>query len=1321
MRVLKIVCFCLIFSPKIIFSVPSPVTDIKCYPQFRSIKLTWSAPYDNSASTTPSWYHIAYSTYFVISSTTVFWNSIPSQNRLSFSTNTVKGAQETKVITGLMNNVAYNFAVLSSTDNINWSDINNISDPQFIIPVNTQPNPVPIFEGWCSPFHNVVTTYTPRFEWKPPTPGSDDALYGDYISKYTLYYATFNFNPSTDLVTSVERTTNYYQLSEPLKENKKYYWAVKAYDSESIPSSLSNVEYFYIDVIQEPPAPVTPLLPPDSSVVYNKKPVFDWTESSDPDPMDGLTYTLMISTIGPDIGFSTQTYGLKFSSYQPTTDLNLTENNTCWWYVVVVDSDNKTSENSYVYRFILNMLNESPTGFFPVYPVSGTLVHNSYINFDWNDGYDPDPEDYIDHYELIFSTVPDISNDIQPFPYYGKLTVKNLSEATTGPLLEDTTYYWKLFAYDKYSSWSDQPVQMFIVDSINILPTTFSLLTPELNITTTTLKPVFDWTDSFDTDPKSYVNYTIFYSSDNFKTYISSSGLTTSYFVPEQNLVDNTIYWWKVTAYDNRYSETMSTTYMFIINISTDPPVNFNLIYPTDNSVKSFQKIEFCWQDSYDPDPLLNDITYTLIYSTDQNFSTKSEVTGLIVSSYTAGPFLPYTTYYWKVKAISVDSEIESNQINWKIITTDFLPSTFSLISPSNNLTTSYLNVSFIWENSSDPDPNEIVNYILIYSTDPTFNYKTEITNIYTTNYTLTLSNNLTYYWKIKAKGGIYGYDEIESNQVNWKLYTVNPYPSDFNLINPINRIIISTNYPTFSWTQSVDPESEPVSYTIVYSSDNFDTYFTSSNIVNTTFTAIVPLTENALYKWYVISTDPWGNKVFSDTKQINQFYINTVRELPTKPVLISPQQGFTDDEILLIWSVSSDPDPDSLLKYTVWYSTDPYFNIKEEINELTTNQYFITGLLYGQSTYYWKIKVYDINDNPGMEIWSDTKTFSTPVSEPSEPTNIIAEISTDGTELNLKWDPVTYNTDGTICDNLIGYRIYRLKSLTDTDTYLVQVGSSVTSYRDISIDRRSFYYIVKSINKVSIESKNKFSVFIDANQKINNISQSDPENEFILNIPSEIYYSNNIVSNIIRLTNEETGNIYRVFEFKSVNSLTGTELKSFDKYIEIAFSYKIIPEQFITNYKIDNFRQTDIPNIGVSYFDGVEWQKLPVIKDNIRKLFIVKTNFTGKFRIEQISQKQDGFSLLNWPPKTKIITPNNDNKNDCIKFYFVNPYNELITGKIFDLSGKYVCDMKIDNVENSIMWDGRNNDNFVVDPGPYIYNIKIKDKIINGSIIVAR
>jgi len=90
-----------------------------------------------------------------------------------------------------------------------------------------------------------------------------------------------------------------------------------------------------------------------------------------------------------------------------------------------------------------------------------------------------------------------------------------------------------------------------------------------------------------------------------------------------------------------------------------------------------------------------------------------------------------------------------------------------------------------------------------------------------------------------------------------------------------------------------------------------------------------------------------------------------------------------------------------------------------------------------------------------------------------------------------------------------------------------------------------------------------------------------------------------------------------------------------------------------------------------------------------------------------------------------RFITPNADGLNDAAIFKFNNPFYNQVTGKIYDLRGRYVADMSpapqaCSDPNQCQQWDGKANGQ-AVHTGVYIYVLTTAGATYSGVVVVIR
>ncbi|MEN3013614.1 MAG: hypothetical protein ABDH23_03240 [Endomicrobiia bacterium] len=634
----------------------------------------------------------------------------------------------------------------------------------------------------------------------------------------------------------------------------------------------------------------------------------------------------------------------------------------------------------------------------PVWPAYGVLVtSNNFVGFDFKDAYDEDLN-YGDSlkYELYYSTkasalfgsTPPLLTGAYIGSVFGVTT--SYVQILANNFSDNTTYYWrvKVIDYEEKFSWSidNSDICRFIINHTPEVPSTFTLILPYYGkkIQEVTDGVFFDWTEPADNDPFDRFTYSLYMSSQSQNSGFSlvagdidwSSYTLSSIF--GSNWVENQKYFWFVKAKDSYSLTSYSLTYYFVINSYEEPPYNNSLITPGTTVYFPFDvynpahvlftlKPTFYWTASSDID-LETTIYYQLFIS---SFSSNPDELNSLF--YTISPiFTTYyylsldvlknnTTYYWQVRIwdepYSGYAVYSSSPFWFFTCTTNTPPKAAILKKPPDNFTTSYFYPKFEWDTGKDEGFNASIssqafilwnNFETIYLAGLSKN-----TSFYI--HSVALRNNTTYFWQVITYDNGYPPPQLSSGSAIFSFYIKNSSPLAFNLISPLKAQIVQTQNIQIFWEEALEPDSEPVTYKVIYSSDNFLSLTSSDGIKTTNF--IIPnLKDNTTYWWYVCAYDVWGFRSFSSTFY---FIVDNISQNPLGFNLVSPQNNFLSlyPSVTFYWQSTSDPDPFESVSYEVIISTElsltpVYFSTKTE------NTYFYADekILNINTTYYWTV-----------------------------------------------------------------------------------------------------------------------------------------------------------------------------------------------------------------------------------------------------------------------------------------------------------------------------------------------------------------------------
>jgi len=174
--------------------------------------------------------------------------------------------------------------------------------------------------------------------------GENDAL--------TYEFEIYTDATLTNLAASVSgRTQGYpetsWTVNVPLSDNQIYFWRARASDLYST-GPWSDTASFWVNVPNSAPAPVDLIAPADNGGLSDLQPTFTWTDATDPDPYDHITYTLYYST-DSTFGSSNSKSGIDDTSYILTTQLPY--GTKYFWKVRADDQFGGHTMSSQVYSF----------------------------------------------------------------------------------------------------------------------------------------------------------------------------------------------------------------------------------------------------------------------------------------------------------------------------------------------------------------------------------------------------------------------------------------------------------------------------------------------------------------------------------------------------------------------------------------------------------------------------------------------------------------------------------------------------------------------------------------------------------------------------------------------------------------------------------------------------------------------------------------------------------------------------------------------------------------------------------------------------------
>ena len=336
--------------------------------------------------------------------------------------------------------------------------------------------------------------------------------------------------------------------------------------------------------------------------------------------------------------------------------------------------------------------------------------------------------------------------------------------------LEDNiSYWWRVQARDDENDpggWSN--LFGFKVNTSNNAPAAPSINSPQDGEDVDSLLPVLEIEKS--TDPDSDVLSYVF-EIDKVSTFDSpaleqssqvaeAEGETTSWSPSE--LIDETRYYWRVRAYDEKAYSAWSTG-SFFVNLVNDPPGMPTIHNPGQSSevttLRPVLSVNPC------TDAELDQITYDYeVYSEENLFNLISSINGAKSSWQVNTDMIDNLNYYWRVRAVDEHGAASdwSSVVSFFVNTANDKPGAPTLNNPVSGGTVNSLTPQLSINNSVDHD-NDSINYEFELYSDKNLSHKVASYNTFQGDMITfwdvenELTDKTTYYWRAMASDGLLG------------------------------------------------------------------------------------------------------------------------------------------------------------------------------------------------------------------------------------------------------------------------------------------------------------------------------------------------------------------------------------------------------------------------------------------------------------------------------------------------------------------------------------------------------------------------------------
>lgn len=367
----------------------------------------------------------------------------------------------------------------------------------------------------------------------------------------------------------------------------------------------------------------------------------------------------------------------------------------------------------------------------------------------------------------------------------------------------------------------------------------------------------------------------------------------------------------------------------------------------------------------------------------------------------------------------------------------------------------------------------------------------------------------------------------------------------------------------------------------------------------------------------------------------------------------------------------------------------------------------------------------------------------------PMAPAGLSLTPGADGSSLTVRWSGVSSNSDGSSFKlpgspsgwELSRFDVYRATGLIQPNWVLLATApATADAYTDVPPGAQPYYYRVVAADGYGPASQP--SMVVDTQRSVYVVA---PDRVSRLRVPAELAgllrasgnpYGKDVVITAVEQPADLGGRVVKSVRFDatlSPDNQPATELKFPEGQVEVTLHYEVAGGQVVPSAAGGGGGGAAVlaalepkvaasgaaQRLGAYWFNGREYVKLYGRVDPAGQTVSVRTGMPGAYQIRTVL-RESGFDFDRSGTFNKAITPNGDGLNDAAVFVFDNPKDSAVTGRVFDLKGGFVADMRAGPIANSLQWDGKAGGR-AVSRGVYLYQIQAEGRAFNGTVMVIR
>jgi hypothetical protein len=841
-------------------------------------------------------------------------------------------------------------------------------------------NDIPSVPGISAPPDGaLVTTFQPVLEVTNATDPDGDLL-------------TYEFRLYADEAMTMPVTATYgvaqgwggstsWQVDKPLQNNQTYWWRAQARDDENQPSGWS-APLFSFNVSTSNAAPPAPgiITPQDGAQVQTLAPALVICNVADPNN-DPVSYYFDIDKVNTFDSTALQRSAQlpaqvgDMTSWRPP--LPLTDRTTYFWRVIAFDGASYSQWTTG--SFGVNLANDPPTEPAIRSPENGAAVQTVAPALVISNAMDPNL-DVVSYYfeidkENNFNSVqrqqsPQVPEGIEDYTSWRPFALN-----------DNTTYYWRVIAYDggSYSNWVEGT---FFVNLANDPPETPTIQSPGQGEEVGALVPVLSVNDATDVDGDALTyDYEVYADSEGIALVQSVEGAGTSWQLGA-GLDENTRYWWRFRARDEKgLASPWSGLSSFFVNTANDAPAAPSVNQPQDGWTVATLLPDLSVNNAADVDD--DALTYAFEIDTAPAFDSGSRQLGQVpqgaanTTSWSPLALAEHTTYCWRASACD-----EENCSPWMqtarffVNTANDAPSIPNISAPPDGFDVTTDRPTLEVTNAADPDQEPLAYEFRVYEDEAMHRLVTWQTGVLeeedgTTAWTVCrrLGNKRTYWWQVRARdreGAAGGWTDLWAFTVDLK----NDAPTAPSIAGPADGGEVGTLQPSLAVNNAEDRNRDTLAY--FFETDRVNTFDSpalqqSAEITEgaggTTSWPVSALADDTLHYWRVRAFD---GKAFGDWCT-GSFFVNLANDPPTVPTVQNPDQGclLTVPQPTLRVNPAADPDLDGI---TYDYALYDNANLLDPINgaQGAASSWQVELPLSDHVPYYWTAQAVDEHGEAG-------------------------------------------------------------------------------------------------------------------------------------------------------------------------------------------------------------------------------------------------------------------------------------------------------------------------------------------------------------------